>query len=146
MEWKRALVSGFVAWLIGYAVLGNILFMNPLAADLYAKYATQLCSKPVESFGGLMPWLGVMMLGGLAAWLMLGAIYSILYKSIPGKGWMKGLSYGLILFLVSDVTVTFNSWLLHSYPEVILLLELGNAFIGTVVGGIVLAIAYEKLK
>lgn len=146
MRWKRALVPGFAAWLIGYVILGNLLFMNPLTADLYAKYAAQLCSKPVESFGGLAPWLGVMMLGGLAAWLILSAIYSILYKSIPGKGWRKGLSYGLMLFLISDVTVAFNSWLLHSYPEVILFVELGNAFVGTVVGGIVLALVYEKLK
>jgi hypothetical protein len=35
--------------------------------------------------------------------VIFGVVYSILYNSIPGKGVLKGLCYGILIWLIKDI-------------------------------------------
>ncbi len=80
--------------------------------------------------------------------VFVAALYSYTEKGI-GIGikstWRKGLFFGVLLWLVSTVPTSFYTWLMYTYPEMLIIIETFNGLIGGVVAGIVLAGVYEKL-
>ncbi|MFH1221892.1 MAG: hypothetical protein V1492_02290 [Candidatus Micrarchaeota archaeon] len=145
MDFKKIIVSGLVAGLAAF-IVGNLLYLNPLTASLYSASSASYCSKSMDLFGGLMPWLGLMWLGGMISTVFLAVIYSYTEKGLGGPAWRKGLFFGFLLWLVAGLPNAYNTWLLHSYPDAMILVETINGLIGGLVAGLVLAIVYEKMK
>jgi hypothetical protein len=144
MDFKRIILSGLIAGLAAF-IVGSILYMNPLFSSFYAS-ATTGCSKSMDLFGGTMNWLVFMWAGGMVSAVFLAALYSYTEKGLKGAVWKKGLFFGILMWLVAGLPTAYNTWLLHNYPDSLILIELFNGLIGGLVGGIVLAVAYEKLK
>lgn len=144
MNWKRVLVSGIVAGILGF-LFSSILYMNPFVADLYAQYEWG-GSKSIEVFGGMGNWLFLMMLGGIFGAVFMAAIYSYAEKAIGFKdAWKKGALFGVLIWLMATVPSLFNMWLMYTYPETLLMVEAVNGLIGGMFMGMVLAVAYEKI-
>ncbi|MCZ7355355.1 MAG: hypothetical protein O8C66_15230 [Candidatus Methanoperedens sp.] len=59
-------------------------------------------------------------IGFLVGMIFAGA-YSFLKGSIPGKGFTKGINFGLLLYLVSGVPFTLTTYLLLAVPALLLL-------------------------
>lgn len=146
MNLKRVLVSGLVAGFAAF-IAGSILYMNPAVSNIYLQNSNYACSKPMDLFGGLGNWLLLMLLGGLVSTIFLAVLYSHTEKGIAIKSvWKKGLFFGILLWLVSEVPSSYYFWLMYTYPNTLIIIETINGLIGRIVAGIVMAVVYEKLK
>ena len=146
MRFKKIIISGLVAGLIAFLV-GNILYMNPLISRIYSEYGDWPGSKPMDYFGGLGNWLTLMLVGGLVSTVFLAILYSYTEKGIDIRSsWKKGLLFGILLWLVSTVPTSYYTWLMYSYPDILIIIETFNGLVGSIVAGMVLAIVYEKIK
>lgn len=102
--------------------------------------------KPMEAFGGLGNWLLLTMLFGTFLIIIFIALYLILYKGLPGKGWKKGLFFGVMIGFIKAVPEAFNQWMIFDYPNILILLQLINTLVGLMFFGIVLGFIFDKFK
>ena len=72
--------------------------------------------------------------------------FLMFYDNIPGTGWKKGITFGLIISLIKVVPEAFNKWTLIVYPNELILVQLINGVIGFVIFGIVISTVYQKFK
>jgi hypothetical protein len=94
---------------------------NPIAAGFIAGIVKAICAffsvplgaamklwepAPVPHLDQLLSIIGFDIMWGV----ILALIFSILYTSIPGKGIKKGLVYGLIIYLVSNIRAANLIW------------------------------------
>jgi len=146
MNIKKIVLVGLIAEAAAFLV-GNILYLNPWASSMFSAASAAYCSKPMEPFGGVMPWLMLMFLGGIVSSILLTLLYSYTEKGLAIKpGWRKGLLFGLLFWLVSGLPSAYNTWLLHSFPDAIILLEAFNGLAGVLMAGAVIGLVYDKLK
>lgn len=146
MNLKKIILSGLAAGLIAFLV-GNVLYMNPLVSGIYAGAGAYYCAKPMDSFGWLGNWFLLMMAGGLVSAVFLAFLYSYTEKGIRiTPVWKKGAAFGILMWLVSALPASYNTWLLHTYPDILVIVETINGLIGGIVAGVVLAILYEKIN
>jgi len=146
MNWKKIIVSGLVAGLVAF-IVGSLLYMNPLVADIYAQEGTWAGAKPMDEFGGLGNWMLLMFAGGIVAAVFIALLYSYTEKGIDIKStWKKGALYGFLFWLATAPQAHFNVWLMYNVPDILNQIELVNSLIGSLALGITLAIVYEKVK
>jgi len=146
MNIKKIILVGSIAEVAAFLV-GNLLYLNPLAASLYSASAAVYCSKPMGLFGGVMPWLLLMFAGGIVSSILLSFLYSFTEKGLDIRpSWKKGVCFGFIFWLVSGLPMAYNTWLLHSYPDAMVVVEAFNGLVGALVAGTVIGIAYERIK
>lgn len=143
MDFKKIIPVGLLAGIASY-IVGTILYMNPMASSIYASAAASYCAKPMEPF---VPWLMLMFAGGIVSSILLTALYSFTEKGISIKpSWKKGLFFGALFWLVAGFPAAYNTWLLHSYPDAMIALEAFNGLMGALTAGIVMGVAYGKIK
>lgn len=143
MNWKKIILVGILAEIAAF-IVGNLLYLNPMAASIYSISAASFCAKPMEPF---VPWLLMMFAGGIISTIFLTALYSFTEKGIDKKpGWKKGMFFGALFWLVAGLPAAYNTWLLHSYPDAMIALEAFNGLIGALTAGIVMGITYEKIQ
>jgi hypothetical protein len=95
-----------------FGVLDGLLNANPLAQRWYAAY------KPIAR-------PSVSVVAGIAIDLAYGfvmaGIFLLLFKSLPGEaGWVKGLSYGLLIWFFRVVMGVAAQWVMFTVPPVTL--------------------------
>jgi hypothetical protein len=143
MNWKKIILVGLAAGIASF-IVGSILYMNPVVSDIYSASAASYCAKPMEPFAG---WMLLMFAGGLVSAMLLTLLYSYAEKGIAVRpDWKKGLFFGFLFWLVSGLPNAYNTWLLHSYPDAIVLAEAFNGLAGALVAGIAIGVAYGKIK
>ncbi len=145
MNLKNIIISGLFAGLAAFLV-GSILYMNPFVSDIYSN-SNYPCSKSMELFGELGNWLLLMLFGVLFSTIFLAFLYSYTENGLGIKSiWKKGLVFGVLLWLVSNVPTSYYTWLMYTYPDILNLIEMFNGLIERIVAGIVLAVVYDRLK
>jgi MFS family permease len=89
MDIKRILISGVVIWLVG-TVFGFLTcgwlfnWVYTLPPNIWKDPAVNLT--------------------GLACAIIFTSVYALLYKGIPGEGVKKGMTYGILVWLVGALT------------------------------------------
>lgn len=96
MNIKRILISGVVIWIVG-TVFG-ILTCGWLFNWVYTLPLKIWKDPTMMTSAGNM--IGAI-LTGLAIAIIFALVYALLYKGIPGKGAKKGMTYGLLVWLIS---------------------------------------------
>jgi hypothetical protein len=76
---------------------------------------------------------------------ILVGVYMVLYIGIPGLGWKKGLTYGIIVDLFRVVMMTFSSIVMLDIPLLLVVVSLVTGYIEIIVLCVILALIYEKL-
>lgn len=143
MDLKKIILVGIIAEIAAF-IVGNLLYLNPMSASIYASAAGSYCAKSMEPFA---PWLLMMLVGGIISTIFLTALYSFTEKGINKKpGWKKGLFFGALFWIAAGLPSAYNTWLLHSYPDAMIMLEAFNGLIGALTAGIVMGFTYEKIK
>lgn len=145
INYKKAAIWGIVVLVIQMFV-GNLLYMNPIVSGIFKQYEGHPSTKPMDYFGGVGNWLLLTMSFGIIFCIVLIILYLLLYKSIPGTGWKKGLSFGLMIGFIKAVPEAFNQWLIFDYPTILIQVQLINTLIGLAIFGILLAVFFEKFK
>jgi hypothetical protein len=67
---------------------------------------------------------GIITLGFIALAVIHAFVFSVIKKGIPGEGWKKGLSFGLIIWLFSYLFEFFTPWNMFGEPVWLVGLEL----------------------
>lgn len=145
INYKKAILWGLVLYIID-AVVGGLLFMNPMVSGILDQYMGLPIMKPMDAIGGEGIWLSLMMLFNLFLIFIFISLYLILYKGLPGEGWKKGLFFGVMLALITAVPEAFNQWMIFEYPNILILLQLMNTLVGLIIFGIALGIIFDKFK
>ena len=91
-----------------FGVLDGLIHANPLAQRLYAVY------KPIAKTSLNLP-------AGIAIDLVYGfvmaGVFLLLYKSLPGgTGWVKGISFALLVWFFRVVMYSASQWTMFSVP------------------------------
>lgn len=142
---KKVFLWGTVLVLIDM-ILGNILYMNPIVSAINKQFEGHPSIKSFDFIGGLGNWILVTMLFGIVLMIFWIYLYKILYQSLPGEGWQKGLYFGLIMGLIKSVPEAFNQWMVINYPVPLILVQLFNTFIGVLIFGTLMGFFFSKFK
>lgn len=145
INYKKAVVWGIIVFVFD-SIVGNMLYMNPLVSGIFKTYEGHPSTKPMEYFDGVGNWLMLTMLFGALLVTAFIALYLVLYQSLPGSGWRKGLFYGLMLGGVKAVPEAFNQWMIFDYPTELIVVQLVNTLLGLTIFGIVLSAVFGKFK
>lgn len=117
---KGILFAGLLSAIAGMVVhtAGSFLtmsfYMDPSLFGVWSKVMMPGPGVPPASFFVLSFFFGF-----LAA-VLYAAVYSVLMKSIPGKGCLKGLYYGLFLFLLAGLPGALSMYLLINLPAALI--------------------------
>jgi hypothetical protein len=99
-----------------FGVLDGLINANPLAQRLYAVY------KPIAKTSMNLP-AGVAI--DLVYGFVMAGVFLLLYKSLPGQvGWMKGISFALLVWFFRVVMYSASQWMMLSVPTGTLLYTL----------------------
>ena len=125
---KNAILAGAIA-----GAVADI----PVIASVFVLLNMGVFQPPVgstEMWNSMIMLLGVAHLALDIFWGMIGGVaYSYLYNMIPGKGVVKGLCFGVSIWVIKDVAA-------GSYLALTMLVV--NSAIILIIGGFVMWIAY----
>lgn len=122
----------------------SALWLNPFVEGISAQFADHPSIKPYAYFGGIDNWMQLRTLYNIALLAILIKLYLMFYSNIPGAGWVKGLCFGLMISLIKTVPEAFNKWTLISYPDELILIQLINGSLGSIIFGVLVATLFEK--
>jgi hypothetical protein len=145
INYAGAVFWGFVITAFGM-YLGNYLYTNPVVSRILTRYE----GIPVMGSGGFFsaqgsPFLPQVIFGLIFSAVIIG-LYLMLYESIPGTGWKKGLAFGLMIGVVKAVPEAFYQWAIYKSPAILIETHLANSFISLVVFCVLLSAAFERFK
>jgi len=140
MSFKRIILGWIVAFLI-WTIVGSILYMNPVVAEYFHKYKD---TPAIKSWDGSMNFIIYMELGMLISSLLIAIIYASIVNSLPGKTFIKGLVFGLMLIVLMILYRFFNMWMLTTYPKPLLIIDLINGTIESLFIGMSLALIIKE--
>jgi hypothetical protein len=133
MEWKKGLVAGIIA-----GILIIILEFLLMAIPGYTEWF-------IETFPQMMTPLS-MITGPASSFIMgiiMGLIYAMINRSIPGKGLMKGINYGIMVWLLADIM--WPIMMMSFAPVYMWITELVSGLIFYSIVGAVISFIYGKL-
>jgi hypothetical protein len=139
MSAKRLVVAGIVAsvlFLVLDAVLGTVGgFIGAEAFDL-----------PFEQPPGIEAKMKFGLIFELINGFMLAATYAVIHPSLPGLGWKKGISYGLIVWGLRVVMWAFSTYMMTDMAPVLIVINVVTGLIEVLILGIVIAVIYKARK
>ncbi|MDH5219180.1 MAG: hypothetical protein OEX19_15860 [Gammaproteobacteria bacterium] len=142
---KKAVIWGSLAILLQMAFFYAI-WMNSFVADISIRFSDHPSVKPYEYFGGLDNWMFLRTVFLITMLAIMIKIFLILYSSLPGVGWKKGLYFGLMLGIIKAIPDAFNKWTLIVYPNELITLQLINGVIGYVFFGIIVSVLFHQFS
>ena len=145
MNTKKAILWGGVLVII-QMILGNLLYMNPVVSEINKQFEGHPSIKSFDFIGGLANWIILTMVFGIFLMIIWIFLYKMFYQCLPGKGWTKGLCFGIIIGFIKAVPEAFNQWMVIDYPVPLILVQLFNTFIGLVIFGSLLGFFFSKFN
>ena len=73
---------------------------------------------------------------------MLALIYALIQTSLPGQGWVKGISYGLIVWGLRVVMWAFSTYVMTDMPPVTIGINVVTGLVEVLILGVVIAAIY----
>jgi len=134
---KKIIIGGLLAGVV-IVIMGMV--FGALSADMY-KLSPKVLWKPM---GG--DWFTKMVIFDFVTGLILAYVFSIIKSSLPGKGLMKGISFGLMIFTVGTflgLTMTYLTMAIRTKMIVVWAL---NGLINYVLAGLIFEIIDEKIS
>jgi hypothetical protein len=126
------------------AVIGNLLYMNPLVSGLYAAHAGHPGMKQWQTFGPLFNFIMMNMLAGLVLSAVYVVLFSLVRNSLPPSSILSGLAFGVLVILVKAAPEAWNQYLNINYPVKLILMQLINSSLSILLTGVILGLAWRK--
>jgi hypothetical protein len=131
---KRLIVAGIVA---------SVLF---LVLDAVFGVAGGAIGESVFGLPAGQPDESKMMVGlvfELINGFMLAVVYAVIYDSLPGEGWRKGIGYGLIVWGLRVVMWAFSTYVMTDMSPVLIGISLVTGLVEVLILCIVIAAIYR---
>jgi len=112
-----------------FGVLDGFINANPLAQKLYQVYAP-IAKSSVNPIAGT----GI----DLAYGFIMAGIFLRLYRSLPGRsGFVKGLSFGLLIWFFRVVMSAASTWMMFEVPANTILYNLAAGLVEMLALGVI---------
>ena len=134
MNVKRFLVAGIVASIL-------FLVLDAIFGMIGGLIGMQLFGLPLEQPSEVKMMIGPIF--ELINGFMLATIYAIIHPSLPGQGWQKGVSYGLIVWGLRVVMWAFSNYMMTDMPPVLIVITVVTGLIEVLILGVVIAAIYK---
>ena len=140
IKWGRAVLAGLAANLVSFIVGGGgyILFgwtfrLEP--TSIWRWTPNKMCKMSVC-------WWTYLIIGNTLLALFLSMTYAVLYNGIPGRGAMKGLVFGAIVWLIGVLPAAFTIHVLTVMNAWSILYFTTQAIVEYLIYGTIIAVVY----
>ncbi len=142
IKWHRAIVAGLAANLAsfiigggGYLLFGWVFRLEPTSIWRWT---------PDRMWEMSVNWWLYLIVGNTALALLVALGYAVLFDGIPGRGWRKGLAFGLIFWLIAVLPGAFTVHVLTVTNEWTILYFTVQALIEVLTYGVIIAAIYGQ--
>lgn len=142
---KKAIIWGLIAIILQMGIF-SALWLNPIVSGINDQFINDPAVIPYEYFGDLDEWMKIRTIYNIFILAVLVNLFLMFYEKIPGKGWVKGIWFGLIISTVKVFPEAFNKWTLVVYPNELILLQFVNGYVGLIIFGVMLAILFRRMS
>ena len=139
MNVKRLVVASIVASVL-FLVLDAVLGMAG------GFVGAQVFGLPFEQPPGIDDKMMIGPVFELINGFMLAVIYAVIHPSLPGQGWKKGISYGLIVWGLRVVMWAFSTYMMTDMAPVSIVINVVTGLIEVLILGIVIAVIYRARR
>ena len=73
---------------------------------------------------------------------LLALIYAVIHTGLPGRGWIKGVSYGFIVWALRVVMWAFSTYMMTDLAPATIGITVGTGLIEVLILGVVIAVVY----
>jgi hypothetical protein len=136
MNAKRLLVAGIVASVL-------FLILDMLLGAAGGAIVAQFFGVPFDQPPGIEAKIKFGLVFELINGFMLALVYALIHPSLPGQGWKKGISYGLIVWGLRVVMWAFSTFMMTDMPPALIAITVITGLIGVLILGIVIAAVYQ---
>jgi hypothetical protein len=136
MNVKRLVLAGIVT-----AVL--FLVLDMLFGVAGGWIVAQISGQPVDQPTGIEAKMGLGLLFELVNGFLLAAIYAVIYRCLPGQGWVKGISYGLLVWALRVVMWAFSTYVMTELSPLLIAVTVVTGLVEVLVLGVVIAAIYR---
>ena len=74
---------------------------------------------------------------------MLAAVYAVIHDSLPGEGWKKGISYGLIVWGLRVVMWAFSTYIMTDMSPILIGITVVTGLVEVLILCVVIAAIYR---
>jgi cellulose synthase/poly-beta-1,6-N-acetylglucosamine synthase-like glycosyltransferase len=136
MNVKRLIVTGIVASVL-------FLVLDMVLGTAGGFIGAQVFGLPFEQPPGIEAKIKFGLLFEIVNGFMLAVIYAVIHPSLPGQGWKKGISYGLIVWGLRVVMWAFSTYMMTDMAPVLIVINVVTGLIEVLILGIVIAVIYK---
>ena len=135
MNVKRFVIAGIVA---------SVLF---LVLDAVFGVAGGVIGESVFGLSAGQPDESKMMISPIFELIngfMLVAVYAVIYDGLPGEGWRKGISYGLIVWGLRVVMWAFSTYIMTDMSPILIGITVATGLVEVLILCVVIAAIYKQ--
>ena len=136
MNAKRLIVAGIAASVL-------FLVLDAALGTAGGFIGAQVFGLPAEQPPGFETKVKFGLIFELINGFMLAVIYAVIHPSLPGRGWKKGISYGLIVWGLRVVMWAFSTYMMTDMPPTLIAITVVTGLIEVLILGIVIAAIYR---
>ena len=162
INWPRAILAAVAAFVVSQLAF-IILFGNPIVQSWFYTAASGQSAKFVAVWNTLQPlpplsakWSGLAVvpprafatMGLMLFWLLcVTLVYATVADSVPGKGWRKGITYGVMVWAIAFVFFgAFFHFNVLNMPIVFVLGEWVLEAVISIAAGVTIAAIYKPAR
>jgi uncharacterized membrane protein YagU involved in acid resistance len=134
---KKVIIGGLLA---GVVILLMGMVFGAMSAEMY-KLSPKVFWKPM---GG--DWFTKMVIFDFVTGLILAGVFSIVKGALPGVGLMKGLSFGLIIWIVGPLLGLTMTYLTMAIRVKLIAVWTVNGLVNYLLSGLIFELLDEKLS
>lgn len=124
---KFILKSLLIGIIFGF--LDGLIHANPIAENLYDIYEP-ISRDSINVIAGIII--------DIVYGFILCGVFLLLHKSLPGVGFVKGLGYGVLMWIFRVMMYAITQWMMFAIPlETILYMILAGLFEMLIIGGLI---------
>jgi hypothetical protein len=135
MNVKRLIVAGIAASVL-------FLVLDAALGTAGGFIGAQVFGLPVEQPPGFEAKVKFGLIFELINGFILAVIYAVIHPSLPGQGWKKGISYGLLVWGLRVVMGAFSTYMMTDVPPASIAITVVTGLIEVLILGIVTAAIY----
>jgi hypothetical protein len=135
MNVKRLIVAGIAASVL-------FLVLDAALGTAGGFIGAQVFGLPIEQRPGFEAKVKFGLIFELINGFILAVIYAVIHPSLPGQGWKKGISYGLLVWGLRVVMGAFSTYMMTDVPPASIAITVVTGLIEVLILGIVTAAIY----
>jgi len=139
MDIKRLVVAGIAASVL-------FLVLDMVLGTAGGFIGAEVFGVPVEQPPGFEAKIKFGLIFELINGFMLAVIYAVIHPNLPGQGWKKGISYGLIVWGLRVVMGAFSTYMMTDMSPILIAITVVTGLIEVLILGIVIAVIYKARR